>query len=477
MKVPLIGGSNRYKDVQINPQRTINWYVQTSAQQEDNKEQQILKPTPGLVLFSEGTGNKLRGLYSIHGVTYYVENDTLGSVDSQGNRTTLGTLSASIGQTNQVTMRMNMNGQLMVADHSFGYIYDINTEVFEQITDEDFPGCETLSYLDGYFIVVADGRVYYSELGNGLAWVATDVFTPNYSADFNKATSAFGEVLYNFGENTTELYVHDGTPFSREPRGVLHYGIVAPHSMEVIDNSLFFLGRYEGGAPCIVIISLNSDFKTISLSGITERIDQAINYDDAYAWSYASPDDHMFYVLTIPGIDKTFAYDISTNTFHEFLSFSPVTMELGRHRGYCHTYNYSKHLIGDYYTGNIYYFDWETFVEGEWELPIRRQRDSKIFCEEYKLICVHELVIDTNTRQGTLSGQGRNPVLIFQISRNGGLTWTDEEYLPLSGYGEDKKAHTSMLGSGRDIVIRIAQTDPVKTILMGARAFISVGAN
>ena len=495
MKIDLLGGSYQDKYVQLNSQRTINWYSnssfseQTESQEtlsstgnarEQSKERKTLRPLPGLTLFASLEGSCGRGAFAINGHAYVVVDNRFYEVYNDGSTAIRGLLSASpVGTTRKVWFGANNENEIMLADNDVGYIYDMDTTVFSQITDADFPGAETLTDQDGYFIVTKNGRVYWSNVLNGLSWTGVDVYTPSYKADKVKAVVSLQESLYNFGESTMEVYFNNGTTFQRMGRTSIQYGIAGVNTLQVVANSIICVSRYDNGQPQVVQIAPNNEIVTISEPSIAYQIGKVKEIEDMHSFTFTSPDGHIFYVLTLPEADKTFVYDLTTKEWTEWSTFNGVQADGTYLYGKCfanhHMFLQGSHYVTSSKDANIYKLDFNAFTDNG--NPIVRQRDTQIYHQEYKLITVHELEIDMNTGSGALTGQGSEPRLMFQISKNGGKTFGQERLVRLSKLGDyDYRCKVRMLGSARNWVIRFKLSDPIDLSIIGARARGSVGA-
>ena len=497
MKIDLLGGSYKDKYTQINSQRTINWYPTYSHSdqvvdsetnsdtgkfnRESGKELRTLKPTPGLLLHSSNVGAVSRGAFAINGRGFVVIDNILYEVYNDSSVVSRGTLSASLpGGTSKVWMEANNNNEVMLADHDYGYIFNTSTNVLTQITDVDFPGADTLTSQDNRFIVTKNGRVYFSDLNNGTAWTGVNVYTPSYKADQVKAVISLQEEIYNFAENSIEIYYDDGeTPFQRVSRSSIQYGIIAPESLQVVANTILCLGKLPNGQPQILQIAPNHEVSLVAPASILYQIGQYQNLSNSYAWSYSAPDGAVFYVLTIPAAEKTFVYDLTTKDWHEWSSKistqSNGVPTYGRFLGKDHLFLNGKHIVTSFKNGTIYYLDWSTFTEnGE---AIIRQRDTQIYHSEYKMISVNELELDINTGNGTLSGQGSSPVIMFRVSKDGGKTFLPERFVKLGEHGNyNYRTKIRLLGSARNWVLSFRVSDPIDIAIIGAKAKGSMGA-
>jgi hypothetical protein len=123
---------------------------------EGGKEPAFLNRAPGLrLLTTVGTG-PVRGLWTFDNNMYVVSGNTLYKLDIEYNITTLGVVA------NDGPVSMTDDGiHLMVACNGPSFVYNADTNVFGQITDPDFPGALTVSYLGGYFVFIESPKGFW----------------------------------------------------------------------------------------------------------------------------------------------------------------------------------------------------------------------------------------------------------------------------------------------------------------------------
>ena len=145
MKSPILGSAYVARSVNAADNRMVNLFPEIVP--EAGKSPAYLQRAPGLrLLTTVGTG-PIRGVSSFDGNLYVVSGEQLFKLDSSYTATVLGTVSGATGP-----VSMANNGiQLFVACNGPSFVYNSSTSAFGQITDPDFPGALTVSYLDGYF--------------------------------------------------------------------------------------------------------------------------------------------------------------------------------------------------------------------------------------------------------------------------------------------------------------------------------------
>ena len=252
MQIDLIGGSYEHKYKDWNAQRTVNWYpkITDTKAQEKNKTQIALFPRSGLSQFTNLTGNSVRGMFTARTRTqerlFAVVDTNLYEIKYDGSNALIGALAGmSVGSRQKVYMALNGNSELMIQDPLAAYIFDLTNNTLTKISDIDYPGGTTLDFADGYFLISDNnGRVSFSELNNGGSWTGLNFFTPTFKPDGVRAIVCNREEVYCFGSETIEVYINDGTtPFIRQSRTSLYYGITARDSVAIHQSGVFFLGQ------------------------------------------------------------------------------------------------------------------------------------------------------------------------------------------------------------------------------------------
>ena len=149
MHTPILGSSYMARSVNAAANRMVNLFPEVIP--EGGKEPAFLNRAPGLAfLQTVGTG-PIRGLWAhqTNGSDFYVVSGTevYKLTSATGAPIKLGDVSG----TGQVSIADN-GTQIFFACNGPSYIYNEVTNVFQQITDIDFPGAKTVGYLDGYFV-------------------------------------------------------------------------------------------------------------------------------------------------------------------------------------------------------------------------------------------------------------------------------------------------------------------------------------
>jgi len=499
MKSPILGSAYVTRSINAANNRMVNLFPEIVA--EGGKEPAFLNRAPGLRLItSVGTG-PVRGLWQYGGYAYVVSGNTLYRLDSQYNIIYLGTVA------NDGPVSMSDNGtQLFVACNGPSFVYNATTSAFGQITDVDFPGALTVSYLDGYFVFIEPNsqRVWVTSLLDPLSIDPLDFASAEGNPDNLVSSITDHSEVWLFGTTSVEVWYNaalgSGFPLQRIQGAFNEIGCAATFSVAKLDNGLFWLGADNRGQG-IVYRSQGYTGLRISTHAIEWQIQQYGNISDAIAYTYQQ-DGHSFYVLTFPTAQATWVYDIAAQAWHERASFTNDLFS--RHRSNCQMFFNSQVIVGDFQNGNLYAFDLKVYSDGpraqKW---LRSWRALPTGTNTLKRTTQHSLQLDCETGVG-LSGvvevPGRvylspfvvsgsvgivdqieiinavdnfvQPQIMLRWSDDGGHTWSNEHWRTMGGVGEyGTRVFWRRLGMTeklRDRVYEISGTDPVKIAIMAA---------
>lgn len=473
MKTPILGSTYVARSVNAADARMVNLFPEIIP--EGGKEPAFLNRAPGLKFkVSVGLG-PIRGLWSYGGNMYVVSRDKLYKVTSNYTVTTLGTVSGVDGP-----VSMADNGtQLFVACNGPSYIYNAQTNVFQQITDSDFPGAVTVGYLDGYFVFNEPNsqKIWVTALLDGTSVDPLDFASAEGSPDGVVGIIVDHREVWVYGTNSVEVWYNSGNadfPLSRIQGAFNELGCVAAYSIAKMDNGLFWLGQDARGQG-IVYRANGYTGQRISTHAIEWQIQQYGNLSDAIGYTYQQ-DGHSFYVLIFPSANATWVYDVATQAWHERAGFA--NGEFTRHRSNCQVFFNSEVLVGDYQNANIYAFDLDDFSDnGSIQKWLRSWRALPTGQNNLKRTAQHSLQLDLETGVGLNLGQGSDPQVMLRWSDDGGHTWSSEHWVSIGKIGEFyRRAIWRRLGMTmkiRDRVYEVSGTDPVKIAIVGAELIVS----
>lgn len=509
MKTPILGAAYVARSVNAADARMVNLFPEIIT--EGGKEPAFLNRAPGLKLkVSVGSG-PIRGMWVMGDVLYVVSGDKLYKVVSHYNTYTVTLLGAVSGVSGPVSIADN-GAQLFIACNGPSFIYDSNTDIFTQITDSDFPGAVTVSYLDGYFVFNEPNsqKIWVTALLDGMSVDALDFASAEGSPDGVVGLIADHREIWVFGTNSVEVWYNSGDidfPLTRIQGAFNEIGCAATYSIAKMDNGLFWLGKDSRGRG-IVYRANGYTGQRISTHAVEWQIQQYENMSDAIGYTYQQ-DGHSFYVLVFPQADTTWVYDVATQAWHERAAL--VNGQFTRHRGNCQAFLDSDVLIGDYQNANIYAFDLRDYSDnGSIQKWLRSWRALSTGQNNLKRSAQHSLQLDLETGVGLtglevseiiyiklesedqlvteggdpliaeqmmLATQGVTPQVMLRWSDDGGHTWSSEHWVDIGKIGEYyRRAIWRRLGMTlkiRDRVYEVSGTDPVKLAIVGAELNVS----
>lgn len=514
MKTPILGSSYVARSVNAADSRMVNLFPEIVP--EAGKEPAFLQRAPGLRLLKTIGTSPIRGLWAFQSnpdVAFVVSGNVLYKLDTSWDVTSLGFVAGS----GPVSMADN-GTQLFIACNGPSYIYNNSTNVFQQITDPDFPGAVTVGYLDGYFVFNEPNsqKVWVTEILEGTQVDALDFASAEGSPDQLVSLIIDHREVWLLGSNSVEVWYDAGLtdfPLARIQGAFNEIGCIAPYSVAKMDNRIFWLGADARGRG-IVYVANGYTGQRISTHAVEWQIQQYTNLDDAIGYTYQQ-DGHSFYVLIFPGENTTWVYDVSTQSWHERAGWANGSFT--RHRSNCQMSFNNEIVVGDYETGKIYALDLETYddngAEQRWlrswralptgqnNLKRTAQHSLQLDCESgngltgvdpFESIDVlllesgdvlltedgAEIAIDLGTSSAT---SGVNPQVMLRWSDDGGHTWSNEHWASTGKIGQYGKRvlwrRLGMTTKLRDRVYEISGTAPVKMYIMGAELIASPTAS
>lgn len=463
MRIGLVGSTYQQRSLPFDAQRTVNFWP---IFDEQGKEVSALYGTPGLLLFGvAGAQGHRQAFTSSNGRCFFVAGSILYEVLANGTTINRGTLLTSFGN---VSIDEN-NTQLGICDGQNLYVFTYSTNTFAQVTDPDLPTeIGFLTVLDGYFVVNESnsGRFYISQINDGATWNALDFATAESNPDeLLCVKNALGQ-LWLLGRNTSEIWTNTGAsnfPFSRISGAIMEVGVIAPHSVQDIGNSLIWLGRDRRGAG-IVYRANGFVPEPISNEPINIIIQKASDMENITSWTYQE-DGHTFYALTGGGLETTLVLDLDTAQWHE-RSYNNNGQE-EQHLGQCVTYAFGKQLVGDRRNGNIYEMSLNYYDDNGDEIV--SERIYTHLSDMNKRIRYNALEISLETGVGNLTGQGQDPLISMQLSKDGARTWSNWFTAPIGKVGKYlTKVVFRRLGIAEQMTFKIRISAPVKKALTGS---------
>lgn len=476
-RTPFLGGAYEARSLNLAAQRCVNLYPET-VETKEGKEVAALLGCPGMTKrLTLAAAGEVRGLLTVvvdgTPTLYAVCGTKLYSINTSWTATEQGTLTGSTGR-----VGMAWNGfQVIVVEGANGYTYNPGTDTFAAIADADFPGADTVCFIDTYFLVndPDTGRFYISGQNDGTTWDALDFATAEAVPDDLVAVFADHRELWGFGELSVQVFTNTGNadfPFESIGNVFIEQGCAAAFSPAKIDNSVFWLSANENGQG-MVMRAEGYTPRRISTHAIEHAIQGYSDISDAIGFAYQQ-EGHSFYVLVFPTGEATWVYDAATGLWHERAWWDDDNDVFKRHRANCHAFFNGYHVVGDWEDGRIYTLHLDVYKDDtDYIRWLRAWRALPAGQNNLSINGHRRLQLDMEAGVGLASGQGSDPQVMLRWSDDGGHTWSSELWRSIGGNtGEfGKRAVWRNLGStrkGRDRVYELSGTDPVKRAFMGA---------
>lgn len=379
-----------------------------------------------------------------------------------GTTTGTGTVNSANTWTITTVASGSATGTLRVTDN----FRDISTAY----TGVDFPVANTVVFIDSYFVInVEDTKQFWlSGSYDGFYWDPLQYASKEAYTDDLSAVAVDNGNLVLLGFVSQEYWQDTGNfpfPFQRIAGSPTDVGLLARFSVSRCAGQLYYLAKTRRGGVSVV---RNQNYQPIPVS--TPDMDYLflnyINPGDAIAFSYRI-NGHDFYQISFQQDAATWLYDATSNLWSQLESYG-VTRSYGNRA----TQLNNQLLVSDYRNGNIYRLDNDSYTDdGQ---PIIRELITPHFFkgDSFNKLHIYRLRLDMEQGVGTAGGQGQNPQVMLQVSRDGGFTWGNEMWTSFGAQGEFlRRAEWRRLGVSRNYVFKFRISDPVKVVLIGAAAY------
>jgi hypothetical protein len=449
MKLPIAFRTNVSKYTFAGEAQLINAYAE--KQGTDAKDPLAVLPSYGLTLERAVTDTPQRGaiylddldcIYTVHSTSVY-------KVTESGAATRIGVVPGN----DIVQMSRNQATLPQISIHCDAGEFYIENDQVKQVTDEDLPTPVIgQDHVGGYTIYgLADRRFFLSSLNACQDIDGLDFATAEQSPDPLVRVKADGD-LFLFKRKQIEQWRNTGNPdFPFEPIGTpIKHGLLSEQGVTNFDNTLLFAGD-------------DSVVYRIAGTGAVQRVsdhsvERAIANEPDQASIMASShtlEGHAFAVFS--GSSFTRVYDAATAVWHSRESYN----QGGSWRARFPVRAWGKTIVGDALTGNLYFLDKDSFVEGD--QPLVWGMDTPTFHAFPNGAIMDALHIDVATGNALTTGQGSAPKMMLSWSVDGGATWKGNRLLSLGSYGERVRVTTRRLGrfGPAGVTFRFRISDPV----------------
>lgn len=283
--------------------------------------------TPGQRFFftlpnlgSNPIGGPIRGTHVATGsnLLIVVYGNQVVTVDINNTVVPLGHLNTSFGP---VSIIDNGVGQYAVSDSFQLWIW--SGTAWAMNTTVPHPGILTFQDGFGLISVLGTNQFYQSNLNDLTTFDPLSFSSADSEPSPISVMVSLFRQIWIFKEASTEIWNNAGLvgfSFQRMQGAFLEVGCIAPASVATAGDHLMWLAQNDQGSVSVCInqgydgqrISTHPiDYQIIAYMQATQR-----GVTDAVGFAYMQA-GHLFYVLTFPGGNATWVYDLATSLWHE----------------------------------------------------------------------------------------------------------------------------------------------------------------
>lgn len=473
-RIPFFGEGVYSGTAVVTRQRRLNCYYEVRA--DGDKSKVVVLGTPGMSLWATiGSllNSPMRGMLGTPSAMYVVAYDQFLELNSSGGTVASGTISTVSGN---VSMAFNPT-QVLIVTGAKGYIYTTASDTLAEITDAEFiDTATTCCFLNSFFIVnnPGTGEFYVSDSGNGTSWSALAFATASQYSDLLLAVDTLMGMLVTFSEYHMEFWQNVGAspePFQYIANSANEYGLAAVWSRTHVDNGINFLCQTREGGIQVARVQ-GYQVGIISTSDIDDILQSFTTVSDAVGLTY-QVGDHKFYQLTFPTENRSFLYDQTTGIWSE--AQTGLTGDYAqRHIGQFSVVARGQTYISDYNSAKVYTPEPSVYTDNGETIP--REIITLHASNEFNPFRVASIYLDMDTGVGLTTGQGSDPQMMMDVSKDNGRTWkVRERWASIGAVGEyTTRVIWRRVIRGRDVVVRFRMTDPVKFVITAGAAIIGV---
>ena len=424
-----------------------------------------LLTTPGRKIVAQLPEASVPGSFTVNGRSFFACSN-LYELNASGQFINRGSLGVAPSRPTMITANET---QLVVLNNGNLFVLTLATNAFVPVNMAQFNGpVSQIGFCDGYIIATLQNSHTFqvSNLEDATTWNGLNIATLSYFPDNIVSMICDHREIWFFGAKKAIGYYNAGAgfpPFIPIQGAFMESGAGATFATAQLDNAVFWLDQDERGN--MVARRLNGYAGDRVSTHAVELAWQAYSVtSDAVGWTYQQQ-GHSFWVLYFPTANATWVFDVSQNLWHQRGFFVPTTGTYIADRAMSHTFNFGKHLVGDWASGNIY--DLSPAYLDDFGSPIRGNRRSPTVIEENRWLYYEqiEFVMATGLAPATplFDGDGnpRPPQLMLRWSDDGGQTWSNTYYLSVGELGNYKKRVIKrMLGRGRKKLFDVSWTNP-----------------
>lgn len=448
----ITGGNYQSDEKTFNNQTMVNMYFKA---QQTGKTPVAAVGWPGEKLYSEAPPGVCRGMYELNDVIYYLIGRNLYEVkDDQ-----IAYYVADVPGEERVYItddgknlfiRLNgtaayINNKIILQGNGLTYKYDPALPENQRLLAVNFP-----EMLDDEFVV--------SDAGVTDNFRIVNKAPANLTSDPLIQIYVFKQRVIMLGTRSIQHFqdsLAGPTPpiVPIEQASTTSVGAASKFSGCNTPDYFYFLGNDK------VVYRISSyRAEPISTGAITESLER-VDTSDAIGFA-VQISSQWFYILQLPSADVTIAYNQNLN---QWIRLSTGTdIGFSRHMIAGHAYVNNKNIIASNDDGNLYEWDKNTLTSNG--NIIIRQFDfppvnGAALGKPGRRLFTNRIAIVLETGSGNLSNA--NPVIMFSHSIDGGLSFSNEDWVSYGRAGEGGRlVEYFFRASFYDLIPRVRVSDP-----------------
>jgi hypothetical protein len=326
--------------------------------------------------------------------------------------------------------------QLALVSGGALYVYDGTSLTHVQYFDDGeslLPPFSSVAVLYNIFVYTVAGtnQFYTSNVGDATTIPALNLSLAQTSPDPIMEVAVLAEELYFFKSKATEIWDYNSAadpaaPFQLSQGRTYPRGTPAQGSVAFTDNALFWVGDN------FTVYRTSTTPVRVSTPYIEDILRQVGggNIGSMTAYNVAI-EGHDFYVINLPSLGQSYAYDCQTQEWAQWGSYSAFSSDVGLLAAGCSTGQGDSLFAGSRSTGTVWL--WDSTNPTDDGDPILKTVSGALWTTAGKqrlnsvgLACVRGV--------GTIAIP--DPTVRMRMSKDGGRTWGSWQCLEGSAGGD-----------------------------------------
>lgn len=438
--------------------RLQNFYVEPRPQGE--KVSIVAYGTPGLDLFTNLGDTPVRGMLTVEPDEKFfpVHRGTLYEVNNAAVVTSRGTLNTASGRVYQ-----SHNGiVLLTVDGTDAYTFNTSTDSFAVVSSSLISNPKTTTWIDGYFVVAS--RAEFQISTDGTTWNALDVGVPESNPDGIVMVFADHGELLLFGDISLEFWVNTGAtdfPFAPLKSSTVEWGCASAASVCKFNDGVAFLAQNRLGQVSVAVVRGHA-VQVVSSPDVDFEINNYGNVGDATFFAYMLG-GHPMLQCNFPSAEKSWLYDAFSNHWSPLKSFGSE-----RQKNEIGIQFIGRTITSNFENGQLYEINPNSYTENG-DMIEGEIISENVMSPDKERFTVDRFRLDMQTGVGLATGQGSNPQIMLQVSRDGGNGYGAEMWRDIGPIGRPlARVEWDRLGPGEQFNFKVRITDPVKRVITAA---------